>query len=221
MIRRSDDPTIRRMVACRASTPRRTEAATTKLLAVPDDMSNDWTMAADHPPQPNPAPPAMVLILRPPVTSDADWITTACQDPDIQRWTRVPVPYERFHAEAFIADWAGSLAVWAVMDTSTHRGVATAAIHRIDDGDAALGYWVAPWARQRGVATWATLELVSIASSMDAVASASLDISNHNPASQGVARRAGFSPGPTPEGLTVPDGTGQSAATRYIRLLHQ
>jgi RimJ/RimL family protein N-acetyltransferase len=133
----------------------------------------------------------------------------------------VPVPYERGHAEAFIADWAGSLAVWAVTDTSTHRGVATAAIHRIDDGDAALGYWVAPWARQRGVATWATLELVAIASAMDGVVSASLDISNHNPASQGVARRAGFSPGPAPEGLTVPDGTGESAATRYIRLMRQ
>ncbi len=163
----------------------------------------------------------MSVVLRLPVASDAGWITAACQDPDIKQWTRVPVPYERVHAEAFIADWAGSFAVWAVMDTSTHRGVATAAKHRIDDGDAALGYWVAPWARQRGVATWATLELVAIASAMDGVVSASLDISNHNPASQGVARRAGFSPGPTPEGLTVPDGTVESAATRYIRLLRQ
>jgi len=106
-----------------------------------------------------------------------------------------------------------------VVDTSTDRGVATAAIHRIEDGDAALGYWVAPWARRHGVATWATLELVAIAGAMDAVVSASLDISDHNPASQGVARRCGFLPGPTPDGLTVPDGTGESAATRYIRVL--
>jgi len=195
--------------------------ATVKSLAAAGGLANDWVMAADHPPRSHAASSPLSLALRPPVASDAAWITAACQDPDIQRWTRVPVPYERAHAEAFITDWAGSLAVWAVMDTSTHRGVATAAIHRIDDGDAALGYWVAPWARQRGVATWATLELVALAGAIDGVVSASLDISIHNPASQGVARRAGFSPGPTPHGLTVPDGPGESPATRYIRRLNQ
>jgi RimJ/RimL family protein N-acetyltransferase len=161
----------------------------------------------------------MRLAMRPPLPCDADWITAACQDPEIQRWTRVPVPYKRTHAEAFIGDWAGSLAVWALVDADSGDGVATAAIHRIDDGDAALGYWVAPWARRLGVATWATLELATRAGAFDGVVSASLDISDDNPASQGVARRAGFVPGSTPAGLTVPDGDGESAATRYIKWL--
>jgi RimJ/RimL family protein N-acetyltransferase len=159
------------------------------------------------------------MFLRHPDISDADWITEACQDPEIQRWTIVPVPYRRIDAEIFIASWAGSLLVYAVVDTDTSNGLAMASIHRIIDGDAQIGYWVAPWARRRGVATWATRELVNMAAAIDGVVSASLDISIHNTASQGVAQRAGFVPGPTPDGLTVPDGDGESAATRFVRLV--
>lgn len=161
----------------------------------------------------------MALALREPTANDAAWITQACQDPAIQRWTRVPVPYERHHAEAFIKDWAGSLHVWVIIDTATDEGVGTAAIHRIVDGDAALGYRVAPWAHRRGVATWSTLTMVERASDFGTVASASLDISNDNPASAGVARNAGFVAGETIPGLTVPDGDGESAATRFVHVI--
>lgn len=164
------------------------------------------------------------VALRPPDHTDVDWVTEACQDPDIQRWTRVPVPYTRSDAETFIETGAGSLQTWAVMEVDPDagpgphevRGLAMASIHRIELGDAALGYWVAPWARRRGVATWATLEMVRRAAAIDGVVSASLDISNDNPASQGVAIASGFAARDTPPGLTVPDGVGESPAIRFV-----
>jgi len=158
-----------------------------------------------------------MLVLRPPNPGDTGWITEACQDPGIQRWTRVPVPYRRSDAEAFVRDWAGSEAVWAVVDADTGEGHAMVAIHAVTDGDAALGYWVAPWSRQRGVATWATRRVVDNLAGRAGVVRASLDIAEANLASAGVARRAGFTAGPTPAGLVVPDGDGTTAAIRYHR----
>lgn len=47
--------------------------------------------------------PRVDLTIRALVDTDVDWICAACQDPDIQRWTSVPVPYTRAHAEDFVA----------------------------------------------------------------------------------------------------------------------
>ncbi|MEV6550631.1 GNAT family protein [Streptomyces sp. NPDC051597] len=46
------------------------------------------------------------LLLRPVGPQDADDTYVACQDPDIQRWTTVPSPYLREHAEAFTGTFA-------------------------------------------------------------------------------------------------------------------
>lgn len=46
------------------------------------------------------------LLLRPVGPQDADAAYAACQDPDIQRWTTVPSPYLREHAEAFTGTFA-------------------------------------------------------------------------------------------------------------------
>jgi hypothetical protein len=58
--------------------------------------------------------------------------------------------------------------------------------------------------------------MVRRAAGIDGVVSASLDIANDNPASLGLARAAGSTPGETPHGLTVPDGVGESPATRFV-----
>ncbi|MEU9980008.1 GNAT family N-acetyltransferase [Streptomyces sp. NPDC050856] len=42
------------------------------------------------------------LLLRAYTPADADEVHRACQDPDIQRWIPVPVPYERQDAEEFV-----------------------------------------------------------------------------------------------------------------------
>jgi RimJ/RimL family protein N-acetyltransferase len=137
----------------------------------------------------------MDLALRPLVATDADWIFAACQDADIQRWTTVPAPYTRAHAEHFVATAPERPWTWAVVDTSAPLpGLAMASIHRIDpsNGEADAGYWVAPWARRRGVATWAVGQLAAQARAMPDVGSIALIIAAGNIASRRTAEAAGF-----------------------------
>jgi uncharacterized protein YhfF len=56
-------------------------------------------------------------------TSDAEWITRACQDEEVQRWTKVPSPYTRQHAESFIADHNDDLAAWAIIESRSQEPV--------------------------------------------------------------------------------------------------
>jgi RimJ/RimL family protein N-acetyltransferase len=103
------------------------------------------------------------LILRPWLAEDADAVFEACQDPVLQRWTRVPRPYLREHAESFTA---GALDAWergdaaplGVFDAGTGKMLGSHGLVKIDrdEGWAEVGYWTAPWARGRGVATTAT-----------------------------------------------------------------
>ena len=99
------------------------------------------------------------LYLRPPERGDVETVTVACQDPDIARFTRIPSPYERAHAEAWIAHTAdawsdGTEAAFVVVDGA--RGlVGSVGLMRLDEGRAVaeIGYWVAKEARGRGIAT--------------------------------------------------------------------
>jgi RimJ/RimL family protein N-acetyltransferase len=100
------------------------------------------------------------LVLRAWQPGDADDVFRACQDPLIQRWTMVPVPYLREHAAEFTsvvspASWAAQTgAPLGVFDARTGELLASAGIVALDLGkrDAELGTWVAPWARGRRVA---------------------------------------------------------------------
>jgi RimJ/RimL family protein N-acetyltransferase len=97
------------------------------------------------------------LELRAPTASDADAIFAACQDPEIPRWTTVPSPYTREHAEEFVDLVAGwwtddSQAVWGIFHGG--RLVGVVGLHHItphDSGGAAeLGYWMTAEARGNG-----------------------------------------------------------------------
>lgn len=108
------------------------------------------------------------LLLRPFEASDAAAVYEACQDPDIQRWTTVPSPYTREHAEQFTAEFApqawasGAAAVFAVTDLVDGALLAAVGLHfdrGRDDGVAEIGYWTAPHARRRGVTTEAVAEV--------------------------------------------------------------
>ena len=57
----------------------------------------------------------MVFSFRDPTLDDVDWITEACQDSEILRWTVVPRPYTKDHARSFVADHAGELHAWAIV----------------------------------------------------------------------------------------------------------
>ena len=97
------------------------------------------------------------LHLRPWQPADAPAVHAACQDPDIQRRTSVPVPYEPQDARDYVErqspeGWAtGSAAMFAVLDSTDGRLLASVQLERIEDGKAELGFWCAPAERGRGV----------------------------------------------------------------------
>jgi RimJ/RimL family protein N-acetyltransferase len=139
------------------------------------------------------------LRLRPPERRDVEAVTAACQDPDISRFTRIPWPYERAHAEGWIAHsaeaWgAGTEAVFVIVDAHRDDLVGSIGLMRLDEERlvAEVGYWVAEEARGRGIATralragsrWAVGEL----------GVQRLELMTHvdNVASQAVAEAAGF-----------------------------
>lgn len=101
------------------------------------------------------------LHLRPWQPDDADAVYEACQDPQIQRWTRVPSPYTREDARTWTEErapggWArGEDATFAVLDATSGRLLASVGLHRIDPRDAVgeIGYWCLENARQQGVTT--------------------------------------------------------------------
>ncbi len=99
------------------------------------------------------------LLLTPPTDRDVDDITAACQDPEIAAWVTVPSPYGRSDAEFFVAHvvgpgWeSGTDLVWAVRDATgtSDRLLGMIGLHGLADGSAEIGFWIAPWARGRGV----------------------------------------------------------------------
>ena len=98
------------------------------------------------------APGVVLRAYRPDDVSD---LLAAFADEEILRWN--PGPSGPDAVERFMAsrnDWsAADHASWAVAD-ATDRFVGSVSVHRIDtdQGDAEIGYWVAPWARRRGYA---------------------------------------------------------------------
>jgi RimJ/RimL family protein N-acetyltransferase len=99
-----------------------------------------------------------------PVESDVDAIYDACQDAEIQRYTPVPSPYERRHAEDFVprvaADWQSEAHVsWAMREGSVLAGMI--GLYRLDGrGSGELGYWVSPWSRRRGLSVEAARAVI-------------------------------------------------------------
>jgi RimJ/RimL family protein N-acetyltransferase len=98
------------------------------------------------------------VLLRPWQAADADEVYRACQDPDIQRFTRVPAPYRAEDAASFVTEmspkaWAeGSGAPMGVFDAGTGELLGACGLVSVLDGTGEIGYWTAPWARGRGVA---------------------------------------------------------------------
>jgi len=143
--------------------------------------------------------------------SDAEWITSACQDEEVQRWTKVPKPYMREHADSFIEDKNGDLAAWAIVDSRSQEPVGVIGIHHIKDGVASIGYWVAPWGRKSGAASTALRIMPTLARRIGNAHTLQATIAETNAASQRTAERAGFtlignSPDSCPDGTEVAQG---------------
>src|ERR1700677_3331781 len=111
------------------------------------------------------------LVLRRWAESDIDAITEVCQDPEIQRYVPVPVPYTRADAETFVREIApsgaaaGTDVVFGVFGAESDRPVASVGLHRMKDlespcgGVGEIGYWAAPGSRGRGYMTEAAREV--------------------------------------------------------------
>jgi RimJ/RimL family protein N-acetyltransferase len=153
-------------------------------------------------PFPAPDPPLTdgTLLLRLPRDADAPAIAEACSDPEIARWIPVPVPYRLEDARSFVAftaeGWSsGREPTFVIADAADRALLGTLALHRRPDepGKAAVGYWLAPGARGRGVATRAVRLVVGWAFDIEpGLVRMELLTLVGNEASGRVAVRAGF-----------------------------
>jgi RimJ/RimL family protein N-acetyltransferase len=150
------------------------------------------------------------LHLRVPQLGEVEQIAEACSDPEIARWTRVPTPYRRDDAVAFVhrslEDWdADRAATFAVLDATTAGvlGSVRLAFAPAYDPDqpggptASVGYWVAPEARGAGVGRRAVASLCRWGFGFLALERISWTAAVGNDASRHLAEAVGF----TVEGL--------------------
>lgn len=146
--------------------------------------------------------------------SDAEWITRACQDEEVQRWTKVPRPYSREHAESFIKDKNGEFAAWAIIDSRSQEPVGMIGIHHVINGVASIGYWVAPWGRKSGAASTALRIIPTLARRIGMAHTLYATIAETNTASRRTAERGGFALiGNSTE--SCPDGSSVIAGLTY------
>jgi RimJ/RimL family protein N-acetyltransferase len=131
--------------------------------------------------------------------ADVTDVFDACQDPEIQRWTRVPVPYLAHHASDFVAN-ASSIwrqrkgAPFAVVSLETDGVMGSCSLVSVDLADrcAEVGYWVAPRHRGRGVARQALCLLADWALGEVGLVRLEAAIGVGNATSRAIAERSGF-----------------------------
>lgn len=140
---------------------------------------------------------------------DADWIFEACQDEDIQRWTQIPKPYERSHAEEFTRTLAGDVAVWVITASGLDRPAGVIGIHSIDriTRTADIGYWTAPWARALGAMSNGLRLLIQRSKDDPEISCFEATIAVSNNASRRTIESVGFQLiGEAPNGCECGDG---------------
>lgn len=99
-----------------------------------------------------------------PTIADVDAITAAAQDPEVPRWTTVPSPYHRSHAEEFIAKAAAwwdeqSELTWGIRVNGAWVGMI--GLHGTSPGEAAeIGFWMSAPARGHGYLTEAARAVI-------------------------------------------------------------
>ncbi|WP_018348068.1 GNAT family N-acetyltransferase [Longispora albida] len=129
--------------------------------------------------------------LRPWQPGDAEAVYRACQDPAIQRWTRVPVPYLPEHAEGFVRSASPDMFGIFAPDGELLGSIGVVG-HDADARVAEVGYWVTPWARGRGVTTRALMLFSEWAFANLGIQRLLWRAKIGNHASRLVAERAGF-----------------------------
>lgn len=154
------------------------------------------------------------IVLRPFSAGDVSGIVEACRDEDTARFVpHIPVPYTEDDARRYVdetREWAssGDRIPLAIADAETDALLGAIDVRLGEEGS--IGYWIAPSARNRGVATRA-LELLSRWAGREGGVNRLL-LTTHpdNVASQRVAEKAGFRrTGVVERHLRFRDGTDQ------------
>jgi RimJ/RimL family protein N-acetyltransferase len=130
--------------------------------------------------------------------SDVPDIVEMCRDPDVVRFTSVPVPYDADDARLWLDLHPGRLAAgegaaFAITEDGDDRPMGSIGVRVLhDQGAAETGYHIVPDRRGRGLATGA-LRLIARWTFAE-LPVARLQLTTHlgNPASQRVAEKAGF-----------------------------
>ena len=141
------------------------------------------------------------LLLRVPVVADVEQIATACQDPDIQRWVPIPVPYNETDALSYVRDYSdrgwvsGNCCTWAIVHDGHFAGAI--GLDGIAGEEPTIGYWMAPASRRNGLLSEALPAVLDFG--MSAAAPHGLGLNRvrwhayaGNSASARIAQRAGF-----------------------------
>lgn len=154
-----------------------------------------------------------------PREDDIDAIVAAAQDPEVPRWTGLPSPYTREHAQQFVEkvpQWwdAASELTWAVRrdgqwigmiglhDLGARRDHAS-----VSGSSAEIGYWLAPEARGQGYVTEAARAVIDFSFTTAGLARIEWRAVVGNTESAHVARKLGFRyEGLLRQGLTSPRG---------------
>jgi RimJ/RimL family protein N-acetyltransferase len=129
-------------------------------------------------------------------------VAEACNDPAVAAGIPVPHPYTVEDARDFISlsmrNWEqGTDAGFAILSRADGHLLGALGYHPLREYRASIGYWLAPWARGRGVATRAARLVARWAFETYPIERLELFTLDDNEASQRVAERAGF----TREGL--------------------
>jgi RimJ/RimL family protein N-acetyltransferase len=137
--------------------------------------------------------------LRPYRLADVDDVVAGCADPLTQRFIPLlPNPYTRDDALWWInhgsaSAWSSGGAAYAITDSDSDRLIGGIGLARVvaERHQGEIGYWVAPWARGRGIASAATRALTGWAFAQG-FHRLELFTELENLASQRVALAAGF-----------------------------
>ncbi|GAA0958342.1 GNAT family N-acetyltransferase [Frigoribacterium faeni] len=139
-----------------------------------------------------------------PERGDIDAIVESCQDPELQRFTTVPTPYDRSDAEFFLArivdhGWStGREYTWGLRAPGSSELVGMVSL-RFGDHD--IGFWTSPAARGRGLMSAAVRLVADWAFEQGDVAQIYWEGYLDNDGSAAVARSTGFTYTGVGEGL--------------------
>lgn len=159
------------------------------------------------------------LRLRPPCPQDVNDIVAQCQDPEFQRWTTVPVPYQETDAHEFLRrvaeGWRANVATFAI----EHQGRFAGSVDlRFDGvGGAEVGFGLAPWARGKGAMSRALRLALAWAFELPDIQVVHWRAQVGNIASRRVAERCGFRMEGTVRGLLEQRGERRDAWIGSLR----